>query len=266
MAVDPNELMIFKMRSSTAQVKPTQPVVAPKPVEAPAAPVAPPQPTTPTEMSEEKPQAAPESVMSEELMLESLSSSEKKRAEEVNRLELRLKDELAGLKQASATGTMPTKSVTKEVVKSAPNGFARLSGLLFTINALVFVYFIMPQLGFLAGLIHKIGFISFVTTFTYGYGIAFVNLILACLSLLSGQLMFSETRRNQLLGTATGSMMLLTVSFEYLNSTAGASLLIVCLIAFASVVSLAVSRMSAISVVRSEQTTPMIQWPRIEAF
>lgn len=270
MPVNPDELLIFKMRGMKTVQKKAQPagevrkegtampeaaaiqVPAPK-MEA--------RPERRLFAPKEKPVPTPrmpiEQPAPEEIKLEAPSPAEEERVREIETLE----------KMVEVREEPESPYVRSAMERATPNAFARISGALFLLDALVFGYFIFPQSVFVISYIARTGFSSFLLNWSYGYGTSLVNLILTLLSAVSGALMLSNLKRSHMLSGATGSILLLAVSFEYLNSNA-TYLLLVSVITFISVVSLAYARMSAVGAIeREEEEIPKeISWPRIETF
>lgn len=168
-----------------------------------------------------------------------------------------LEAEQAELKQAQLGG------------KVARTAFSTLSGLLFVADAVVFGYFIFPQSVFLLGYIMTGGLHTFLLNWSYEYGTAFVNLILDLLLAISGISMLANAKLSHLVTGAAGSIILLAITFEYLNSSA-IYLLVVSVIAFLGIASLAYARMSAVITIEQEEeklTMPQeVGWPRLETF
>ncbi|MDE1855208.1 MAG: hypothetical protein KGH57_02730 [Candidatus Micrarchaeota archaeon] len=329
MAVDPDELLIFKMRGvKSAQKKPeekaeiatapqpqpqaqaaAQPQInampeeakerkpffaprpkptaerptemqqkhsffAPKPKPAPRIVEKPAQPR-PAEVKQKKPlfAAKPKPAPKEEehLLPEEMENTPGYLQNEESRLR-----ELEALEQAAALYERPPEGLEAEEAealgtaetKTMRNAFSTITGMIFVVDAIVFGYFVYPQAAFVLGYIAQNGIGSF-GTWNYELGTSLINIILILLSVISGALMLANVSKGHLVTGATGSIILLAVSFEYLNSSAF-YLLIVSVLTFAGVASLAYARMSAISVMEEEtEALPAqqeISWPRIETF
>lgn len=271
MPVEPNDILIFKMRGRKAPkkqaaravvaVRETTPQVqAPKqerkPFFAPKPKIA--KAPTPAPMSAPEPvrARAQEQVQVPEMPTPPketpLSEDEEERLREIRNLEdMAL---YAAPVEGSAAG------------KVQANAFIKVAGTFFLINAVLFAYFIMPQLYFVLSYLSNVGIAAFVLSWNYEYGTALVNISLALLSAATGAILFANIRRSHLLGGIAGAMLLLVVSYEYLNSSA-TYLLLVTLLSFVSIASLVYARMSAVIVTESEMPTPaQINWPRIETF
>ncbi len=255
MTVNPDDLLIFKMRGMRS-VQKTEEVS-----EAAAMQVKQKQRPAPKVKPERREYVAPQPE--EEPKLISPYSEE-----DENRMR-----ELETLEQKVALYANPPEGLETEQLSAkgkgegeTKNAFSAFAGVLFVVNAIVFGYFIYPQSVFVLNYAVQNGFSTLLLNWSYEYGTSFINLILALLSAISGIFMIGNVRRSHLLGGATGSMMLLAVSFEYLNSNA-TYLLMVSAVAFASVVALAYARMSAVSMTERESTEPQeVSWPRIETF
>lgn len=250
MPVDPNDLLIFKMRGMVFAEEKQRVVEKPVTISAPRVQ---PEPRR-------KPLLAPreeKKAKRGELPSEELSEDEQRM------LELRKLEEIAQLHEEAPSGP----AATTLAVQSTRNVFAVLSGFLFIINSAVFGYFIYPQAIFIAKYIQAVGIQYFLFNWNYAYGISFINLVFVFLCLVCGLLTLINVRKSNIICTATGSVMLMTVSFEYLNSST-TYLLAVTMIAFASIIALAYARMSAVRIVEMElpTTSEPIPWPRIETF
>ena len=186
--------------------------------------------------------------------------------------------ELANLEQMAALYESPPGGLEAEEMeakgtlqgKEVKNVFATIAGLLFVADAIVFGYFIFPQSAFVINYAVANGLSTLALSGNYTYGISFVNMVLALLLAVSGISMVVHAKLSHLVSGATGSIILLSVTFEYLNSNQ-VYLLLVSVFTFVSVAALAYARMSAVVEVEQEApaaTTTMqdIDWPRLETF
>ncbi len=276
MPVDPNDILIFKMRGAKAQKKQRAPALAAKgwaepavqaakgpaaqtarqenrPVFAPRPEATKPWVAAPAPVAE--PEPVPEQVQIPEMPVQQetpLSEDEEERLREIQNLE-----DMA--LYAAPVGGLQTGSLR-------PNTLIQLAGALFIANAVLFAYFILPQSSFVLGYASSIGMGAFLASLNYQYGSTLVNIALVVISAASGVLILANLRRSHLLGGTAGAMLLLILSYEYLNSSAP-YLLLVTIFSFVSIAALVYARMSAVVAAEGEtQAAVQINWPRIETF
>ncbi len=275
MTVNPDDLLIFKMRGMTSAQRKQPEAKAQRAAEGPEG-------AAQKEVKQRKPLFAPKPKRERKPEIEKearkpvYTQPEKEQPKLINPYseedETRLR-ELETLEQRVALYANPPAGLEAERHdaksrggEAEKNGFSTLTGVLLVSNAIIFGYFIYPQAIFLVGYAVQNGIATLLFQLSYEYGTSLVNLILTLMSALSGLLMIANVRRSHLLGGATGSIMLLAISFEYLTSNAD-YLLVVSVIAFVSIVSLAYGRMSAASIGESEAVIPEeVAWPRMETF
>ncbi|MDE1873792.1 MAG: hypothetical protein KGI04_01580 [Candidatus Micrarchaeota archaeon] len=279
MTVNPDELLIFKMRGMAAKKQPEGAKATEQAMQTKQKPEPEAKPKKPMLTQKPKPSAAAKPAVREEPLIPMAPLPEEEEAEKpafYSAEDERRMREVQELEQRVSLYSEPPRGLEAEeleamghATKEETNAFSSVAGLLFVANALIFGYFILPQAGFVLGYIAQKGFSTLVLNWSYEYGTSFINLILALLSGVSGLLMLANIKRSHLICGATGSMMLLAVSFEYLTSSA-LYLLVVTFVTFIGVVALAYARMSAISVVeQEEEAMPMpaeVNWPKIETF
>lgn len=147
----------------------------------------------------------------------------------------------------------------------APNPFGPLAGIILLANSVIFGYFIYPQATFVMSYAARIGFGVFISNLNFDYGLTFLNLVLVVLGLIASIMMLGRLRIGNVFGGAVGAAILLSLTFEYLNSGAQ-YLLVVCIIAFFGIAALAFSRMSAVSAEKEDIRIADINWPKIETF
>ena len=275
MPIDPNDILIFKMRGAKAPKRQRAPAPAAKVYAKPAAQAA--TPVTQAARQEKgpifapkpgatraqvampaparEPVPVPEQMQIPEMPVQQetpLSEDEEERLREIHDLE------------DMALYAAPRGAPSAGAVRA--NAFTQVAGALFIVNAVLFAYFILPQSSFVFGYASGIGVGAFLASLNYQYGSALVNMALVVLSAASGVLILANLRRGHLLGGTAGAMLLLIVSYEYLNSSAP-YLLLITLFSFASVAALVYARMGAVVAAESETQGPaQINWPRIETF
>ncbi|MCL5239309.1 MAG: hypothetical protein M1286_02470 [Candidatus Marsarchaeota archaeon] len=269
MTVNPDELLIFKMRGVKAK---KEEEAEPQPKQAQQAARA----EQPSEQRQKKPlfaakakpakpraeaQRQPEGQLPEWATPAPRSDEDEQRMRQLETLEQKVS------LYANPPGGLEAEQLeTGGKEKAERNAFSTFAGLLFVINGIVLGYFILPQSSFVIGYILKSGLSSLLLNWSYEYGTSVINLIFTVLSAASGLLMLGGVRKSHMLSGIVGSVMLIAVSFEYLNSSA-TYLLIATVITFVSVIALTYARMSAVSDSEREAPVPQeINWPRIETF
>jgi len=144
------------------------------------------------------------------------------------------------------------------------NSFIAISSLFLLVNAAIMGYFIYPQAKFLVNYIGNVGFVGFLNSLTYSYGLSFINLLVVIFSALAGLMLFGKSNRWFYLSWAINAFILVIVSYEYLTMNS-AYLLAVSLIALLTIGTLSYSRLSKNT---EEISAPQeeINWPRVETF
>ncbi|MDE1850927.1 MAG: hypothetical protein KGH54_04010 [Candidatus Micrarchaeota archaeon] len=150
--------------------------------------------------------------------------------------------------------------------KKPANSFIKIASALFVVNSILLFYSIMPQLSFIINYLGSIGPSSILGTFDSAYGIPLFNLTISIFGLLAGILVILTEERGIFLSGLVGTLILVGASFEYLNSYLP-YLLVVSLVALASIIFLAYGRVSATTTsYATDIVAPDIDWPRIETF
>lgn len=269
MPVNPDDLLIFKMRGM--RTKPKKVKAKPKAKKAPAAQpeeaalqpemVAQPQPMMqPAQPHEEVSIAAAAPSVTEAAPKTGAKPEEETTPEESERLY-----GYAPLEERAQKAKAPSRPKAEEKAPTI-NVFAYLTGILFIVNAAIFGYFTYPQAIFLANQALVVGMSSFIATLNLDYVVSLVNLALVLLSLLVGIVVVTSPKRGHLSGAFVNSAVILAVTFEYLNSNTN-YLLFVNGIAFLSIVSLVYARMSSTAALEEEAEHPEeLSWPTMEAF
>lgn len=266
MPVNPDEMLIFKMRgmktTQAVQPQPAAKVEAAKP--APVKPASQVQakaaPQEKTKLFAQTPTQIQQVSQPEAIPLEELEEEEKK----MNELR-KLEEQAEIYKRPEGLEAMISEERVGRSV-TVVSVFSRLSGAFFILTALVLGYSIYPQSAFVVEYLVKTGVSSLWVSWNANYAIALINTILAIFSGIGGLLMLNGVKKSHLMCGFTGAAMLLMTSFEYLNSNATYTLL-VSLMAFVSIVTLAYARMSAVVVMEREYPSNVeISWPRMESF
>jgi hypothetical protein len=149
--------------------------------------------------------------------------------------------------------------------KRGPDMLSIITGLLFIGNAALLGYFIYPQSIFVMSYIEKTGLGTFFLSWNYDYDTSVINLVLMSLMALSGILKIANIKISEFIGGIVGACMVLVITFEYLNSNA-TYLLLTSVLSFICIGALAFSRMSSVSMTEREEAPEEITWPRLETF
>ena len=147
------------------------------------------------------------------------------------------------------------------------NTLSYLSSMFFMASAISFGYLIYPQSLFLIDYAMKIGILAFIGSINYDYGVSIVNIAFTLLSAASGILMFANPGGSRRFSGIVSSLVILTVTFEYLNGGSG-SLLVIVILAFFEIGMLAYASMTAASgaAEAEELKAEEMLWPRVETF
>jgi hypothetical protein len=295
--VNPDELLIFKLRGITSEKKPQAPAPTPAPKPAPVAAIPIPsvkQEITPipevkaekpkqTGWFAQKPKPAPAAPVENAVSMEAKVAApkpkaagffarkprEEKKEERIELPEPLPMEEVKEKEMEALEVPAETYELARRMSPQRPRKeidvFAVFTGLLFIANALTFGYFIYPQSIFVISYIQKTGLMSFVLSWNYDYDTSVVNLMLMMLMIISGLLTITKSRISEFISGIVCACMVLAVTFEYLNSNA-TYLLLTSVVSFICIGALAYSRMSAVSMAEKEQAPEDISWPRIETF
>ncbi len=144
------------------------------------------------------------------------------------------------------------------------NSFTAISSVFFLANATILGYFIYPQALFLIKYINNVGFVNFLNSLTYSYGISFINLILVVLGLFAGLILYAKNKKWFYISWVIDAFILIIVSYEYLTLNSS-YLLAISVLAFINIGTLAYSRLSASTEVVSE-IKEEVNWPKVEIF
>jgi len=144
------------------------------------------------------------------------------------------------------------------------NSFVAVSSFFLLVNAAIMGYFVYPQAKFLVNYIGSVGFVGFLNSLTYSYGLSFINLLVVIFSALAGLMLFGKSNRWFYLSWMINAFILIIVSYEYLTINSP-YLLAVSLVAFLTVGTLSYSRLSK-STEEIATAHEQINWPRVETF
>jgi hypothetical protein len=265
--VNPDEILIFKLRGMKAkgviQPEAHAPTPAPQPVSYEAQKVA-------------KPVKIPEAVESVKAEPRGLfrrkpktKEAKRKEIEEVEPqpyAEERKIEEVENLERSVETEYMPIENRKTSALYRRESGVpAALTGMIFLFNAFVFAYFIYPQSVFVIGYVQHIGINSFVNSTNYYYDVSLMNIGLVAFTALTGLLIVFRARGSHLMAGMIGSLVAFAATYQYLNSNAN-YFLIVSLISFIGIGSLVYSRMAAVSEATREIKPEEVAWPMPETF
>ncbi len=145
------------------------------------------------------------------------------------------------------------------------NAFSYLSAMVLFSNAAILLYFTYPQTSYVIDTLFARGLLGVGLLIT-NYGIALLNTVLVLLGLIAATFIIRPSDRGFLISGMVIALMLMSLSFEYLNSNAS-YLLITTLISFANMVLLITSKATSLGRYPVEEEAPQnVAWPRIETF
>ena len=257
MPVNPDDLLIFKLREK-AKLKNEAAQAPPKSV-APAAtvPVAHPAEEIRKQASVK---VGPAPAAKEPAVQREAPNAEESLANEA-RLEMKYGYAPEGV------GSAPKKSRVVAAKELSIDLASSVTGALFIISAIVFGYIIYHQSLFIISYISKVGLVAFLAAINYEYEISLMNITLVLLSAISGMMMLATPGKAHRFGGIVGALVIMAVTFEYLNSNSE-YLFVVILLAFFEIGILAYLSMSTSS--RAAEIEDIKQedivWPRIETF
>ncbi len=247
MLVNPDDLLIFKLREKA------------KPLPGAATPPAAAQATRPPETILERAgtAAGPETA-----------NREATKAKEPAVKEVAPETQYGGATEGKESAQFPATAGPEAGKEEGINFFSYVAGALFIASAIVFGYLVYPQSLFMIGYASKIGLFAFLASVNYAYGISIINVALVLLSAVSGVLMFARPEKAHRFSGVVSSLVILVVTFEYLNSNSGYLFVAVIIAAFFEIgiltyVSMALSSRAAES---EERRAEEMLWPRVETF
>jgi hypothetical protein len=285
--VDPNDLLIFKMRGMKAKPrKEARPsparIVKPAPQQRPQPEevIAPAPAVVAPVQAAAQPQKARAKQQNLNLEAEQAAALEERsiKVSKAPKEQIKPEEEISASLSSRLYGYTPEPEIREEprapektgklaMFERRRNYFSSIAGLLFIINAAFFSYYIYPQSIFIVNYIHITG-LSFFNSYNYNYDSSLANLMLVVFSFLGGLLMFAKGEKTYLFNGIVTSFVILVVTFEYLSSPSTLYLLIVSALAFVGIGALAYSSMTTANIAeeREEMTPEEIEWPSIETF
>ncbi|MDE1869260.1 MAG: hypothetical protein KGH60_04850 [Candidatus Micrarchaeota archaeon] len=121
------------------------------------------------------------------------------------------------------------------------NNISIVASTLMFVTFLAFMYFANAQLGYIVGFANSVGFIRFVSGLTLSYGLALLGAITTFFTIIAAILILAQSRKGYYIGLGAGFVNVALFSYQYLN-TSTLYLLVISILAFASLVTLAYSR------------------------
>ena len=151
--------------------------------------------------------------------------------------------------------------------KAQVNIFTRAAGVVFIIDSLLLLYFTLPQLEFIGISATKLSSSALLAAIGGNYSIPLLNALLSVMGILAAILLFiSEDQRAIYLAGLVAAVVLIGVSYEYLNSYLYYTLL-VSVIALVEIMLLTFGRVSSVTTSYSTDLGPPdVEWPRLETF
>jgi hypothetical protein len=251
--VDPDDLLIFKLRGKAKQAPAAErPAVA---VQA----VKPPEPV--------RQQQASAPVAAAAINAGANQAVQQAPAERVATSEVLNERRYTYIREDQAQVPFPMTAKPETADREGVKGLSYIAGTIFAVSAVIFGYLIYPQSLFLVSYVSKVGLLGFLGAINYDYGISAVNVALVALSAACGALMFASPEKAHKLSGVVSSAVILIATFEYLNSNSS-NLIVVIVLAFFEIGILAYVSMTASSrSVEAEDLRPdELLWPRAETF
>lgn len=121
------------------------------------------------------------------------------------------------------------------------NNISILASTLMFVTFLAFLYFDNAQLGYIVGFANSVGFLNFVSAITESYGFALIEAVTTFFALVAAILILAQSRKGYFIGLGSGLVNVALFSYQYL-STSTLYLLVISILAFASLITLAYSR------------------------
>ncbi len=157
-------------------------------------------------------------------------------------------------------------STTAAKMENPNSKYTSISSAFFIITAVILGYFTYPQAAVLLNYMHKVGLSYMLSNLTYGYAISLMNFAIVLFSVVGGIVVLTKSQKGFYLGAMIGLLMLIAVSYEYLNSSID-YLLVVTVTSLASVSLLAYGRVvSSNAEFVSEISNEEVNWPSLETF
>lgn len=146
---------------------------------------------------------------------------------------------------------------------NVPNYIANVAALLFLITGALFVYITYPQIQFIAA---NIGTnINALIGFGYSYTFSLLNMLFAAICIGTSLVILAQRRRMILAGEIAAFMVIIVLTYEYLI-TNSINLLGIDVFAFFAVIALAISNTAYYAVSYENMNAKKINWVRPEVF
>ncbi len=154
---------------------------------------------------------------------------------------------------------------TAERLKNSINTFAYVSAVLLVANAALLLYF-NPQSLIVINEVMKTGPLEFIKSINYVSLVYLSNLFIILFGFISAALLFANSGKGAAIGGLVDSFTIIITTYELLNTNAN-YLFAVSAIAFVSIATIALSRMSAANKEYQEELEyPNVEWPKVEGF
>ncbi len=156
-------------------------------------------------------------------------------------------------------------ATTAEHLKNPINTFAYVSAVLLVANAALLLYF-NPQSLTIVNDVMKAGPLEFIKTLNYVTLVYLSNLFIIIFGFISAALLFANSGKGVAIGGLVDSFTIIVTTYELLNTNAN-YLFAVSAIAFISIATIALSRMSSANKAYQEELKyPNVEWPKVEGF
>ncbi|MEM3228031.1 MAG: hypothetical protein QW774_01570 [Candidatus Micrarchaeaceae archaeon] len=154
----------------------------------------------------------------------------------------------------------------KPAAVTSYNRFSSAAGGIFLVTAIIFGYFIYPQLSYIASYVSASGLTAFVLNYQK-YATPLLNTIIILMLIAAGVNVLVRRGKGSYSSAILGGLIIVAISYEYLNSSIS-YLLLTSLLGFISIVLLAYGRVakSATEEEAEVKQTNTIEWPRLETF
>ncbi len=156
-------------------------------------------------------------------------------------------------------------ATTAEHMRNPINTFAYVSAVLLVANAALLLYF-NPQSLTVINEIMRTGPLEFINTVNYVSLVYLSNLFIIIFGFISAIFLFANSRKGVAIGGLVDSFTIIITTYELLNTNAN-YLFVVSAVAFISIATIALSRMSSANKEYQEELKyPNVEWPKVEGF
>ena len=156
-------------------------------------------------------------------------------------------------------------ATTAEHLRNPINTFAYVSAVLLVANAALLLYF-NPQSLTVINEIMRSGPLEFIKTINYVSLVYLSNLFIILFGFISAILLFANSGKGVAIGGLVDSFTIIITTYELLNTNAN-YLFAVSAVAFISIATIALSRMSSANKKYQEELKyPNVEWPKVEGF